>query len=532
LLSVIHNVFNMEQGDSSAVDSSQPIFLFRNPGVLDFLITESAAIITEKPSERCFIYLDPETYTLHRDLLEAIPENRIVILSQPDESVELAQAESTSAIHTTAINTDERLFYIQSDTLHFAAYSPAGFEIAPDEKNMGGWTIDLKALEQLRAILPDSEDTSIPNPNADASSNILLMGRVIQYYDNKQHHATMAQNDLSSILEILKSLSVRRRTHDILYIFVEQIAANVNMDRCSVVRIWEGDDEGHVLASHEDKTIDDVIIQLDKYPEINHTLQTGQKTLINDTASDPLTHSVAEDLKNAGITSILVVPIVLFNSNVGTFLLRAARKNGTFQQREVQFCQIVAETAANAIERADLLETLQKTNRRLEHLATTDSLTGLYNRRYFRTRMEDEFARSKRYGSPLCCMMIDIDDFKEINDTYGHLQGDTILRELSDRILKTVRTSDIVARYGGEELIVILPQTNMDGAKIYADRLLEKISDEPYSGLPPDRKVTVSIGIAMMDMKTCETTKDLIQSADTALYKAKREGKNRIIVGE
>jgi len=103
---------------------------------------------------------------------------------------------------------------------------------------------------------------------------------------------------------------------------------------------------------------------------------------------------------------------------------------------------------------------------------------------------------------------------------------------LSDRILKTVRTSDIVARYGGEELIVILPQTNMDGAKIYADRLLEKISDEPYSGLPPDRKVTVSIGIAMMDMKTCETTKDLIQSADTALYKAKREGKNRIIVGE
>jgi diguanylate cyclase (GGDEF)-like protein len=532
LASDIQVLFRADRADQSRLDASDVLFTFHDPGVFDVLITNSLTALSQTDHGPCTLIVDLETYTVHRDLLEAVPNNRVYIVSRPDESVEFSHADTTSEIYTTAIEIDERVVCLMSDVLQLAAYRQADCEVPPGEENIGAWTFRSKTIEKLLALLPDVKAPPATDAKTHFPANATLMGNIIRYYDTHQHHAAMTQNDLSKILEILKSLSVRRRTHDILYIFVEQIAANIAMDRCSVVRIWEGDNEGHVLASHEDESIHDVVIQLDKYPEINNTLQTGQQTLITDTATDPLTQPVAEDLKNAGITSIVVVPIVLFNSNVGTFLLRAARRNSTFEQREVEFCQIVAETAANAIERADLLETLQKTNRRLEHLATTDSLTGLYNRRYFRTRMEDEFARSKRYGSPLCCMMLDIDDFKAINDTYGHLQGDSVLRELSDRILKTVRASDIVARYGGEELIVILPQTTMDGATIYAERLLEKISAESYAGLPSDQKVTVSIGIAMMDVKTCETTNDLIQSADTALYHAKHQGKNRIIVGE
>ncbi len=532
LVSELQALFYVDENGNSPSDSSRTFFPYHDPAVFDFLITSIADILATLPQGPSTLMVDLQTYTVHRDLLEAIPENRLFIVSRPDEPVEFSHTNTTSATYTTAIEMDERIICIVSDAFQMVAYRPAGFETAPNENNVGWWTFSLQTIKQVCAIFPDITPTPTADADSQASARSGLMGKIIRYYDAHQHHAAMTQNDLSKILEILKSLSVRRRTHDILYIFVEQIAANIAMDRCSVVRIWEGDNEGHVLASHEDESIHDVVIQLDKYPEINQTLQTGQQTLINDTASDALTKPVASDLKNAGITSILVVPIVLFNSNVGTFLLRAARRNGTFEQREVEFCQIVAETAANAIERADLLETLQKTNRRLEHLATTDSLTGLYNRRYFRTRMEDEFARSKRYGSPLCCMMLDVDDFKAINDTYGHLQGDSILRELSDRILKTVRASDIVARYGGEELVVILPQTTMEGATIYAERLLEKISTEPYAGLPPELKVTVSIGIAMMDVKKCETTTDLIHSADTALYEAKHRGKNRIVVGE
>lgn len=400
-------------------------------------------------------------------------------------------------------------------------------------EDIGGiWTTDVASVQRLLNLMTD-KDTPIDVPaGTDTSIAIALMNGITQHYEEQQRDALTTQSDLSVILEILKSLSVRRRTHDILYLFVEQIAHYINTDRCSVVRIWDGDSKAHVLASHEDETVEDMIIQLEKYPEIAQTLDTSAQTVINDVKTNSLTRDFAPALEKAGITAIMVMPIVLFNQNVGSFLLRAVRKGGSFVQREVEFCQIVAESAANAIERADLFETIQKANRRLEYLAVTDSLTGLYNRRYFRTRLEDEYSRSKRYGSPLSCMLIDIDNFKEVNDTYGHLVGDDVLCEISNRTLKAIRTNDVVARYGGEELVVILPQTDSVGAKKYGQRLLDAIGGEPFSGLPEDRPVTVSIGVAVFNSERHPTPDDLVHAADKALYEAKDQGKNRMIMGE
>jgi diguanylate cyclase (GGDEF)-like protein len=261
-------------------------------------------------------------------------------------------------------------------------------------------------------------------------------------------------------------------------------------------------------------------------------METGRSIIINDVAHHPQTAPCAGELAAAGITALAVVPVILFEGRLGSLLLRAARRGGSFSARDARFCELIAESAANAVERAYLMEDLKRVNTELEHLARTDELTGLYNQRYFRQRLAEEAGRAKRYGSPLACMFIDVDNFKNVNDKFGHLAGDGVLRELGARTLRSTRASDIVARYGGEEIVILLPQTDYDGAVRQARRLLSTVSGEPYPGLPVDARITVSIGMSMFDNKTVADSETLLAAADAALYEAKARGKNRIVAGE
>ena len=125
-------------------------------------------------------------------------------------------------------------------------------------------------------------------------------------------------------------------------------------------------------------------------------------------------------------------------------------------------------------------------------------------------------------------MLIAVDDFKKINDTFGHLQGDSVLREIAERALNGTRKNDILARYGGEELVAIMPQTKIDGALREAERLLEEVRCRPYDGMPENYKLTVSIGVAVLDIDEMPDCDALIQATDNALYRAKGSGKNRV----
>jgi diguanylate cyclase (GGDEF)-like protein len=163
----------------------------------------------------------------------------------------------------------------------------------------------------------------------------------------------------------------------------------------------------------------------------------------------------------------------------------------------------------------------------METLAVTDALTGLFNRRYCENALETEFKRAVRFGTPLSCLMLDIDHFKMINDVYGHRAGDTVLKEVA-RILKSGRRAiDTVARWGGEEFIVLLPQTKKEGAIIVASQFMSTLSAHVFSGIS-DEHVTVSIGIACVPDPSIDTGEKLVNASDCALYEAKRKGRNRI----
>ena len=161
----------------------------------------------------------------------------------------------------------------------------------------------------------------------------------------------------------------------------------------------------------------------------------------------------------------------------------------------------------------------------VEALAITDGLTGLYARRYFFERFNEELSRSKRQNLKFSFLMIDIDDFKNCNDTYGHLAGDLVLKDAAHIVKESVREIDLVARYGGEEFSLVLPETNSKGAMLAADRIRKKIEEKIFRAYGEELKVTVSIGFAVYPDDSQEIS-DLVERADRALYAAKNSGKN------
>lgn len=509
---------------------------FKLDDVYTFIFEEIVSSHRDRTGNEMTVLMDAETAVNTNVLIKlGHAEHLYVCGDTMEEQATLPQ--HAQRIENVPIESLERfIIIISATTSYMVMQAPPPGDINDLGGRPGFWSFHRQSIVEVSDLLTGSNSLDIPEPRTDetsypVSSNVMnVLSHLGNFIENQQQSAVVLKNDFSLILEIVKSLSVRRSTHEILYLFVEKIATTVQTDRCSVVRIWEGENEGHVLASHEDASVNNMVIDLDKYPEIKNTLETSQRTLINDIDKDPLVSEVSDQLREMGITAILLVPIVLFDPKVGTFLLRMFRKGGTFTQREVEFCQIVSETAANAIERADLFETIQKSNRSLERLATRDALTGLYNRRYFIGHLEDEIARAVRYKIPIACILIDIDDFKSVNDTFGHMEGDEVLRDVSKRTLDSVRGTDIVARYGGEELIILLPQTNLEGATKHANRLLQTISGKCYRGLPEDYVITISIGISLHESNDSLTADEFIKKADLALYEAKRQGKNRLVV--
>lgn len=175
---------------------------------------------------------------------------------------------------------------------------------------------------------------------------------------------------------------------------------------------------------------------------------------------------------------------------------------------------------------------LTRQRQRIEFLARHDQLTGLYNRREFERKLEEEFDRSERYGSTLSLLMIDLDHFKQVNDTYGHTAGDSVLETmgelLSDEANQSVRVSDVPGRYGGEEFCLLLPETRSNGAVAVADRIRDALESKTFTADGTSFSVTCSIGVAAFreDMSHSE---QLVQAADDALYKAKNSGRNRVV---
>jgi diguanylate cyclase (GGDEF)-like protein len=215
--------------------------------------------------------------------------------------------------------------------------------------------------------------------------------------------------------------------------------------------------------------------------------------------------------------SRMSIPLISFGQTLGVLTLHSSQPHA-FRESELQSLESVADICANSIQNAHYVD-------RVKQLAYLDGLTGIFNRRFFELRIMEEIERARRYGTGMAVIMADIDQFKRLNDEFGHLLGDEVLRQVSSLLHQQLRKIDVVCRYGGEEFAILLTQTTAQQALAIAEKLRRLVEGWQFPGVP--RTVTISAGIAAFPTHG-KTRDEIIRAADNGLYAAKQAGRNRV----
>jgi len=218
--------------------------------------------------------------------------------------------------------------------------------------------------------------------------------------------------------------------------------------------------------------------------------------------------------------SRLSIPLISFGQTLGVLTLHSSQINA-FRESELQSLESVADICANSIQNAHYVE-------RVKQLAYLDGLTGIFNRRFFELRIMEEIERARRYETGMAVIMADIDQFKRLNDEFGHLLGDEVLRQVSSIFHQQLRKIDVVCRYGGEEFALLLTQTTAEQAMAVAEKLRRMVETWQFPGVP--RTITISAGVAAFPLHG-KTRDDIVRAADSGLYAAKQSGRNRVCLG-
>ncbi len=346
-----------------------------------------------------------------------------------------------------------------------------------------------------------------------------------QLVDEKDRLQTWS-NDLNRIYEINQKLAASLNIDELICSFGESVKTLVPYDTLSTfLKGVEGTDRVWVWASpQQNKPAERAALLKDLHEE---ALQRGQKFLQSD---EPPTPSIS----NEGAE--IAIPLVLAKEKIGLLqMTRDVKRSKTASQQQetgfplpfddyqMRILSMLTTPLCLTIRNAQMYQ-------QVKELAATDELTQVLNRRAFLHVLEREFKRSIRLQTPLALFLIDLDHFKQVNDFFGHLTGDVVLKETALLLKQSVREVDILARYGGEEFVVILPELNSKEALVAAERIRNIVETHTFNKPKDPIQLTVSIGLAMLPSPSAKTSEDVFHLADSALYLAKKRGRNRIEV--
>jgi two-component system cell cycle response regulator len=333
------------------------------------------------------------------------------------------------------------------------------------------------------------------------------------------------------MMDILREVTATIKTDEIYQILVRRVARGLKISKCSIILAGTDDSTGTVVAAYENPMLRSLEVDLKRYPEVRETLDRQSIVLIEDVTTDPLYHEIRTEWESEGVQvptrSVVSVPFSLKDVPAGVFFLRTTEQDPPLTLSDGRFAQQVITAAVSALEKAHALEQAVAGKDEMRRLAEIDPLTEAFNRRALLERMTVEMERAARFETVLACLMIDIDDFKEVNDSYGHLVGDRVLRQFADMLRRDQRAIDVVGRYGGEEFVVLLPETGATGARIFAERILRDVKGRLFGDTATPVRLTVSIGGATYPDEHIVDGDSLLHHADQNLYMAKREGRNR-----
>jgi len=318
---------------------------------------------------------------------------------------------------------------------------------------------------------------------------------------------------LEAINSLAKQTTVELDIKDLLERFCNQLPKSFPVD--SVAVLLHDEENALTLKAHNERL----------QPDFEFDLLLSRLTdcsVIRNACDAIVSHAI--ECKTPCIRSAFAevcLPLVSFGTNIGV-LVCGSKTLQHFSANDIQALESVADILATALQNSIYVE-------KVRQLASRDGLTGMLNRRAFEERIVEEITRAERYGGGLALLMIDIDHFKSVNDEFGHLLGDEVLKHASTIFSHQLRKVDFVCRFGGEEFAIILPSTTLESAAAVAEKLRRAFFTHAFSGI--SRPITVSIGVAAFPGNGVNRD-TLVQAADRALYKAKIDGRNRISTAE
>jgi two-component system cell cycle response regulator len=362
-----------------------------------------------------------------------------------------------------------------------------------------------------------------------------IVARVVAHVERGRliRQARQAATTRAVVLDIVRDVTATLSTEEIFDILVRRVSRLFRIDRCSMILVDERGHRGTIVAAQDDPDIGGMTIDLHRYPEIRQAIESESPVLVRDFQESSLFEEVRPLWETEGIDlqirSVGAVPFSFETGRRGVFFLRSGPGEPILDEDSVQLASAIVQGAARALNRAAMFKSVLSHREQLEALAKTDELTGCLSRRYLMERLEHELERAARYQRLIAIAMLDIDNFKRLNDTLGHTRGDAALRTIGGVLRRSLRGADFVGRYGGDEFLIVLPETGAAGALELAERIREGIGRRTFDFRGRKMRLTVSGGVASYPEAGILTAEELIDLADQALYRAKWEGRNKIV---
>lgn len=335
------------------------------------------------------------------------------------------------------------------------------------------------------------------------------------------HELELRVRELSALNEMGNAITSTLDLEQILALVVRRVNRVIGGEATSLLLLEResGDLVFHIVSGGQENQLRPFRLQLGQ-GIAGWVAQEGKALLVPDVSQDARHYRAVDEATGFVTRALLCAPLKVKEEVTGVIEV-INKVEGEFTQSDLRLLASAALLSAAAIENARLLQ-------RTQELAIRDGLTGLYNHRYFHELLGVEMTRARRYRRFVALVMLDIDFFKQVNDSYGHPTGDRVLESLAEILSHLARETDHVARYGGEEFAIVLPEASEKEAAALAERIRQAVEDHEFIINSHRIKLTVSLGVASSFAEDEETKDDLIRKADHALYEAKRQGRNRV----
>ena len=331
------------------------------------------------------------------------------------------------------------------------------------------------------------------------------------------------------LFDIFQEVSAALRADEIFQTLVRRVGQAFGLAHCSFVLTAPGEEKGRVVAVYENPAIRDLRVELERYPEILEAIRTERPVVIHDVHEHPLFESIrrhwSSQQLDVTVQAAVALPVFVQGRAAGVFFLRTEKGDPELRPEHVAFANTIAQAAARVLENEERRSAIY---RRQISAGATDPLTGCASLDALDRRVRDEFERARRYALRFALVLVDIDRLREVNDRFGQSAGDRLLAELGRILQREIRAPDFVARYGGDEFALILPETDGPGGRQFVERLRQVLSHHTFADLGPGREPSISAGVAGFPHTDVLRPEDLFTLAENALQKGKTSEPDRI----